>query len=80
MPNTAPERKMYSFELLTIGAIRTCPVWITRACTTFLKICSMAGALLRTHRLQYFTVVTTPSRVTMALTMDTHTMAGTGWI
>lgn len=65
---------------LTIGAIWTCPVGVTGAATTFLKVGAMARALVRAHCLQDFTVVATPARVAVALTMDAHAVAGAGWV
>lgn len=65
---------------LTIGAIWTCPVGVAGAGTTLLKVGAVARALVRAHRLQDFTVVATPARVAVALTMDAHAVAGAGWV
>lgn len=60
---------------LTIGAIWTCPAGVTGAGTTLLKVGAVARALVRAHRLQDFTVVATPARVAVALTVDAHAVA-----
>lgn len=65
---------------LTIGAIWTCPVGVTGAAATLLKVGAMTRALVRAHCLQDFTVVATPAWIAVALTVDAHTMAGAGWV
>lgn len=65
---------------LTIGAVWTCPVGVTGAGTALLKVGAMAGALVRAQCLQDFTVAAPPARVAVALAVDAHTMAGTGWV
>lgn len=63
-----------------IGAVWTCPVGVTGAGTALLKVGAMAGALVRAQCLQDFTVAAPPARVAVALAVDAHTMAGTGWV
>lgn len=72
--------KMPVLSTLTIGAIWTCPVGVTGAATSLLKVGAMTRALVRAHCLQDFTIVATPARVAVALAVDAHTMAAAGWV
>lgn len=65
---------------LTIGAIWTCPVGVTIAATTLLKVGAMTRALVRAHCFQDLAVVAPPARVAVALAVDAHTVAGAGWV
>ena len=66
--------------ILTVGAVWASPIRVTSTGAAFLKIRPMARALVRTHGLEYFTVVTTPSRIAVTFPMDTHTMVRTSRI